>query len=222
MKCDSRRHRSQQGMALLFALLALLVLTFGAVALIRTVDGGVLALGNLAFKQTGLVANARGADAGEAWLSANIGSALLNSDQAALGYYASSRPTLDPTGSSIGSGNLMPQVDWDGNNCVVNGQSAAAAGCLMASSPVLDVNGDKVRYIITRLCTLPAAVGSAGNSCELPPIAGALSADDKSGAMGVKKPDRYVTPPANPYFRIITRALGPNGTVSFTETLVHF
>eukprot|EP01136_Pigoraptor_vietnamica_P031754 Opistho-1_new@92711 len=86
-----------RGVALVFALLALVALSLGAVALIRSVDTGVLALGNLSFKQSGLASGSRRADDAMDWLAANMGTVVLDSDQPAQGYYASSLDTLDAT-----------------------------------------------------------------------------------------------------------------------------
>ena len=62
--------RAQRGMSMLFALMALVILGLGAVALTRSVDTGTLIMGNLGFKQDTLAASSSGAEQAIAWLQA--------------------------------------------------------------------------------------------------------------------------------------------------------
>jgi len=57
---------SQAGLSLIFALLALVALSLGAVALIRSVDGGTLVLGNLGFKQDATVSTEKATESAAA------------------------------------------------------------------------------------------------------------------------------------------------------------
>lgn len=211
----------QAGVALLFTLLALVALSMGAVALIRSVDTGTLALGNLSFKQSGVTAGAKAADQALTWLAANIASGVLDSNVAAQGYSATSMDSLDPTGRSIGTANLMAQVDWGDNNCVVNGVAVGAQGC-MDTAPEVTVGADKVRFIIARLCSKPLPTSDATNSCAVPVMGSTVSASGRGSIDSSNKTDRTGGVVYSPYFRIITRTVGPKETVSFTETLVRF
>ena len=89
--------RTQRGVSLLFALLALAAISLAAVALVRSVDSGVQVIGNLSFKQDATAAADRAAEVARAWLQAP-GRDLLNDSTSGLGYYASSQDNLDPTG----------------------------------------------------------------------------------------------------------------------------
>jgi type IV pilus assembly protein PilX len=215
-----REPRAQQGVALIFSLLALVALTLGAVALIRSVDSGVLALGNLSFKQSGLTSGAKGADAAIEWLTAHVGETALNADITASGYYATSMDSLDVTRRTVDFPQPYAQVDWDDNTCKVNGVSVASAGC-HSPSAAMTVNGDTVRYIITRLCSKALPTYDAANSCAAPVVSSSTDALGR-GALGYDTPEHTGSPSYSPYFRIITRTVGPKGTVSFTETLVRF
>lgn len=218
------RHRgqalAQRGVALIFALLALVALTIGAVALIRSVDSGVLALGNLSFKQSGLTSGAKGADTAIEWLKAHVASTDIEKDIEGEGYYATSLDSLDATRRSVDLDPPLAQVDWDANGCVVNGKSVAASGCKTTSAEI-DVNGDKVRYIIMRLCAKEGPTFDAANSCAAPVVSSTADALGR-GALGYDTPEHTGTPSFSPYFRIITRTVGPKGTASYTETLVRF
>ncbi|MEJ6006404.1 MULTISPECIES: hypothetical protein [unclassified Roseateles] len=212
------RQPKQAGVALIFALLALVALTMGAVALIRSVDTGTLALGNLSFKQSGVTAGAKAADQALTWLAANIGNGTLDANIPAKGYSATSMDSLDPTGRSVGTANLMAQVDWDDNNCA---QAGVGAGC-MDTAPEITVGSDKVRYIITRLCSKPLPTSDATNSCAVPVAGSTIDAAGRGSLDAGAKTDRTGGIVYSPYFRIITRTVGPKGTVSFTETMVRF
>lgn len=216
-RLNSLRH--QAGMALVFAMIALVILTMGAVALIRSVDTNVLALGNLAFKQSALVSAARGTDAAMDWLAANMGTATLNNDQVAQGYYATSLDALDPTGRTVGTAAVLAQVDWDGNGC----QGTGTPSCLTPSAEI-KVNGDTVRYIIARLCNASGDPNATVNPplCAVPPVAAKTESAGMNGGLGLEPNPNTAYDSYNPYYRVVTRTVNPKGTVSFTETLAHF
>lgn len=210
---------AQRGMALIFAMVALVALTVGAVALIRSVDSGVLALGNLAFKQSGVTAGASATEAAMAYLQANLGSENLNSNKPEHGYYATQMASLDVTGRTAGSANVLAMVDWNGDGCKINGKDAGAATCTTKPSKAINVGGDQVSYIITRLCR--DATAPAATECATPVTQSSTQALGR-GALDYGSPEQLGVASYSPYYRIITRTVGPKGTVSFTETLVHF
>lgn len=217
---------TQRGVSLIFALLALVAMTLGAVALIRSVDSGVLALGNLSYKQAALSAGARATEQAVAYLEANIFAATLDNNQPAFGYYATSLDALDPTARSVTTGVVQALVDWDANNCLINGQNVGPAACI-AASPEVVVGQDRARYIITRLCSIQGpwigtdpATGMQ-QDCASPRVAGSGTGSGRGDPGPAGDPGR-LAPSYSPYFRIITRAVGPKGTVSYTETMVHF
>jgi Tfp pilus assembly protein PilX len=61
----------QQGMVLFFALIALVVMSLAAVALIRSVDTNTMIAGNLGFKQSATVSADSGVETAIDWLGAN-------------------------------------------------------------------------------------------------------------------------------------------------------
>lgn len=202
-------------MALIFALLALVALTLGAVALIRSVDSGVLALGNMSYKQTGVSTGAKGAETAIAWLQANLAGTALENDLPAQGYYASSLDALDVTGRTVGTATPMAQVDWDSDTC----HGIGGVVCFRPS-PATTVGDETVRYVITRLCA-NAGTSASGNSCAVPVV----GANALASGRGDPNYNRYLRAGGatySAYYRIITRTAGPRGTLSYTETLVHF
>jgi type IV pilus assembly protein PilX len=208
--------RRQHGVSMLFALIALVVLTLGAVALVRSVDSGLMVMGNLGFKQSATSAAAVGADQAVSWLQLNRGTAVLDGDVAGGGYYPSSVETLNPTAPSNLGTTAMAVVDWEGNGC--NG-AAADTVCLVPSRAFDAGTGQTVRYVITRLCPTGGEPGPA-NNCVTPLSTSAV----ESSCRGEPNADlcRETLMAASPYYRIYTRVVGVRGTISFTETLVHF
>ena len=101
--CGSRCR--QDGVSLLFALLALVVLSMAAVGLVRSVDTGLLVQGNLGFKQDGVAAAASGAEEALKWLEMQASGDLEKDYPAGSGYYATSNETLDLTGNRTSSTN---------------------------------------------------------------------------------------------------------------------
>lgn len=226
MKRSMRRgttKAAQGGVALIFALLGLVVLTLGAVALIRSVDTSVLALGNLSMKQSALMAGTRRADDALIWLGNNLTSGALDNDIPDQGYYASSMDGLDPTGRSVPSGTVLALVDWDGNGCLVNGSDPGPSACLQASAEVV-INGDRSRYVITRMCNTAGNQDAVASTviCAVPPIPATTEGQGASGGQGYKSGGGTTIETYNPYYRVLTRTITSKGTVSFSETLAHF
>jgi len=219
----SLRRRVQRGVTLIYALLALVALTLGAVALIRSVDTSVLALGNLAFKQSGLTAGSRVAQDALGWVAGNIQGVLLEQNVVAQGYYATSMNTLDATGVSAQGANVQALVDWNGDGCRVNGVNVNPPACIQPSAAV-QVGDESVRYIITRMCAFAGSSDPevlAAQDCASPPIPNLIQGSSRGDCTvytGCEDSDKA---PAT-MFRVITRSLGPKGTVTFTETLAHF
>lgn len=212
---SARRH-AQRGVSLLFALMALVILGFGAVALTRSVDTGTLIMGNLSFKQDTLASSSVAAEEALVWLNANAAGATLNANIPERGYYASSVDKLDPTGNHTTTANKLPLVNWDG---LCNGATAGTyENCDVLPYTGTAVNGNQVQWVITRLCDNVGAP-SGTNLCVRP----AASSTSTAVERGELNPGgRISSGIASPYYRIIVRVEGPRNTVSYTESLVHF
>jgi Tfp pilus assembly protein PilX len=219
MRPSSRlpRRARQAGLSLLFALMSLVILGLGAVALLRSVDTGTLIIGNMSFKQDAAAASAAAAEQAITWLSNNSSGATLNADSPANGYYASARDMLDVTGNKTTANDKRPLINWDGN---CNGiDSSRYDICEVTPASGTDVNGNSVRWVITRLCD-SVGVPSGSNRC-LRPVATAAAGE--ANERGELKPGgRIVGAVASPFYRILVRVQGPRNTVVYTETLLHF
>jgi type IV pilus assembly protein PilX len=204
---------TQHGMVLVIALIVLVIMTMGTLAMVRSIDTGNLVAGNLSFKQGATAAGDIGTEAAIAWLQARIGTAELYQDSPENGYYATSMDLLDVSGGK--NDPALARVDWDFNDC----QGAQAANCV-TPSPALDAgNGNTVSTMIHRLCAQPLDPNSSLNSC-----VNALQSGDASAKRGELKygdDKRFGGQPAE-YYRITTRVKGPKNTVSLIETVVNF
>ncbi|GGI54803.1 pilus assembly PilX family protein [Oxalicibacterium solurbis] len=207
--------KRQQGVVLLIALIVLVAMTLAGIALVRSVDTGNLAAGNLAFRQGASLAADDGIEAGITWLSGQQGGGnSLKDDQAGNGYYATSQDALDVTNKTITSA----AVDWDHNSC----KDLDVTNCIQPSASV-EVKDDGVvlytySYIIHRLCSKPLGYNDKDNSCVT-----YQGSDDKSPSRDAPQAGdtRFAGEPV-PYYRITTRVLGPRNTTSFVQAVVHY
>ncbi|MDB5872863.1 MAG: hypothetical protein JWQ07_2305 [Ramlibacter sp.] len=208
--------RLQRGISLLFALMSLVILGFAAVALTRSVDTGILIMGNLAFKQDTLVSAGSGAEQAITWIQNNINTGVLDSDHTDLGYYASSLDKLDPTGNKSTAADPKPLVNWDGS--CQGATSGTFVNCSTLPFTGTAVNGNKIQWVITRLCDSPGSA-SGSNLCIRPVSLSTASSKDRGELLSG---GRISVGTASPYFRVIVRVEGPRGTLSYTESMVHF
>lgn len=118
----------QQGVVLFFALIALVVMSLAAVALIRSVDTNSIIAGNLSFKQSTMFSADRGVETALAWVIAN--EALLEADSVANGYYATS--------------DVVPHLN-----------ARALVDASGVTDTLDDGQGNAVRYVVQRMCQNP-------------------------------------------------------------------
>lgn len=208
--------RRQSGSSLLFALIALVLLALAAVGLTRSVNTGALIIGNLAFKQEVALAGDRAAETAIAWIEANSNGSVLLADAQASGYYSTSLDALDPTGR-LTAVESRAVVDWDMDGCAAAGGSFSS--CITPSNEVV-VNGNRSRYVITRLCAASGSPNASGNSCMSPLI---VSGPDDLNRAGYDyaKPTSLGETTTAPLYRIVVRTVGARGTTGFTEAIVH-
>lgn len=205
----------QRGVVLFLALMALVVMSLAAVALIRSVDTSSLIAGNLAFKQaattsadagveaaitsiTGMVAGSAGLDI------MNATGHLLNTNNLAVrpGYY-----------SYLTNLDLFAAATWD--NDINNSNNNSVNSALLP----IDGSGNKIRYIIQRMCRNPGAVKDA--DCLF-----ATAVDDTSGQQIKQISDICEGPGCyfggkTPQIRVTVRVTGPKNTVSYVQAFVY-
>jgi Tfp pilus assembly protein PilX len=180
--------RRQHGVVLFIALIVLVAMALAGIAMMRSVDTALGVAGNLAFRQASVQATERGVSAAYAYLSGTSGS-TLNSDDPANGYQA----------ELASDSNWFDPANWGSAVDVYPGSTDAA--------------GNRVRYIIQRMCTLAGPYGDT--QCALyTPTGGSTS----GSTMQVGATQFQSSPSV--YYRITTRVDGPRNTVSITQTTV--
>ncbi len=133
--------RPQQGVVLFFALIALVVMSLAAVALIRSVDSNSMIAANLSFKQSTMLSADRGVEAALTWV--NTHSALLAADSLDDGYYATS--LLDAQ-AQVDSGRKVSLAADDQGNIVsyVVQRMCQVVGAPNAGTPTYCLSGPSV------------------------------------------------------------------------------
>lgn len=208
--------QTTRGASLMVALVVLVMMSMGALAMVRVVGTGMLAAGNFAFKQAAVLASESGSEAAIDWLSARAASAEVLTDQPDAGFYATLQPGLDLTGGAAGA---TAAVDWLGDQCGARGTRGGVVCVQPAPALPADPAGHVVRYLVERLCRSAGSPDTAANSCLLHRSAQGSSPNQSQLSYGASS--RFHSANAV-YYRITVQVRGPRGTAAFTQTLVHF
>lgn len=194
----------QKGFSLFITLIALLVISLSAVALIRSVDTNTVIAGNLAFKQTATTSADSVVETAITWLQANNNGTTLNNTAVALGYSASvTNSAADPQGVAY----------WD---------SISAGACLMATgggcvsgsgTPLQDAAGNTGEYIIQRLCANTGA--ASGADC----IVSAGAVGSSGASLDPNNPISVVVQ-TQVYYRILVKVTGVRNAASYVQVIV--
>jgi type IV pilus assembly protein PilX len=199
--------KTQKGLVLFFALIALVAMSLAAAALIRSVDTSVLVAGNLAFKQSATTTGDTGMISAMDWINA---AGAINASVPANGYYARTRITTIT--SDVGD-------TWpDGAAWTPGVTSRLATGSGFPSgSPGYDpLTGNTVQYVIERMCR-NEGVASVSTCLMGSSSTGGNSLSDKS--------DPQLGGLANyalsPMYRVTARVAGPKNTISYIQAYVY-
>ncbi len=215
-----RRYRhGERGISLIVVLVALVIISFAALALLRSSDTSTIIAGNLAFQKTALQAGDAGVEDAIAFLVPLATGATLFADDAANGYFATTTDACDVTGQRTPD---VPadDVNWDGTDPGVTcNLDALTPNPQPAGVPA----GYTVRYVINRVCnaegdpnSLLAADGATPMTCSRVG-AGASEGSTRGGPSYGNLP---LTGETQQYYRITTRIEGPRNTVRYVQTLV--
>ena len=194
----------ERGLVLFVALIVMVVMSLAGLALIRSIDTTNLVIGNLAFRQSSiLAANFAVEDAGTGLFSsvdpAGTGQIPdLTQDWPQWNYFATYQKSDDPRGVPAqvqkASNFTLTRVLNDG---LVNGVAGT---------------NNTIRYVIERMCT--ATGPAAANTCDMMP---------PKQAPGDTINDNPAIPlPKIPFYRVTIRVDGPpkTNTVSFVQAML--
>jgi Tfp pilus assembly protein PilX len=212
--------KQQRGISLIVVLIGLVIISFAAVALLRSTDTATLIAGNLGFKKAALASGDAGTETAITWLNNNVAGTALHADQTASGYYASSRDACDLTGTRTPNV-TNDDVDWIGGNPQAN---CNISSFHPAANPPGVAAGYSVSFIVNRMCNAAGNPGAVLAADGITPMvcSGADSTGDASGSTRVG-PDYggyAFTGSSQIYYRITTRVTGPRNTVRYTQTWV--
>jgi type IV pilus assembly protein PilX len=186
----------QRGVVLIFALIVLLILTIGGVALLRSMSSSLFSAGNLAFRRD-----------------------LMNQGEQAVAYvltqFNSGTPPLGTPGSTD---NDLISANYHATTLVTNNQGVPTAllvGDLafpaygQLSNDIIGATGDvSIRYVIDRLC-LPGTTIPSSALC-------VQSSGIPTG--GTHNRNTAVAPPSATVYRLSVRVSGARNTQVFLQT----
>ena len=197
-------HKFQQGVVLFIALIALVVMSLAAVALIRSIDTSTIIAGNLATKQLATISADSGLETAITWLSRPavvLDPTILYVDSASSGYYASQEKS--PTTLSWNANDSLPAT---GTNIDANGT---------------DASGNTIRYIIQRMC-IPSAGGVAAAPAAANCLFGApVVGNSSQGVRPSPLAGAATTTTQSPMYRITARVTSVKSTVSYIQAFVY-
>ena len=186
-------HR-QRGIVVFVALIAVVMLSLAAVALMRSVHTSTLVVGNLAFRSAAMSMSTAAVEKAVFDMfppTATI--ADLRNHDLNRNYYA----TLQPGENALGVPAALQSI-----------------GAYPGSFVVLtDTSGNQARFVIERMC-LAAALGLPANGtlCEMiPPKQSIAGQGDEIEDIGL---------PRVPFYRMTVRIDGPNNSVTFAQAML--
>jgi Tfp pilus assembly protein PilX len=215
---ERSRSVKQRGVVLFFTLIALLVMSLAAVALIRSVDTSSMIAGNMAFKQSTTTSADAGVENAIAWLNATQ---LANASKPILTDTTNAFNMTDATKGYYSNASSSPDLFAD----------ATWSAITDSSNPVItDSSNNRVQFIIQRMCLSGNALPSTQeNSAVSPPKTACLFSSPLVNGNGQNIPlpsdvcEGSGCPNAgqSPQFRITARAQGPRFAVSYVQAFVY-
>ncbi|MEQ1600238.1 MAG: hypothetical protein ABL885_00555 [Methylophilaceae bacterium] len=192
-------NRVQRGIVLFFALIALVVMSLAAVALIRSVDTNSMIAGNLAFRRAAVIAADSGTETALVWIDNNSGA--LIGDDTSKGYYATSVNNL-----------LTPLIDESNGKLMVDANGINASGADFVAGT--DKNGNHVTYVIQRMCKTTGA--ATPETCLYGPGASMQCLNNA----GIQISGAMCSEAKSPIYRVTTKVVGPRNTVSYIQAFL--
>ena len=203
----------QKGVVLIVALIILVAMTLGGLALIRSMDTSTLIAANISTQQSAIYSSDEGIESAVAWLESNLttvlpdNTKLLDYDYSSVGYTASATAiNANQTGEDLWS-------FLSGGSKVVCTLPRNVNICDDLGEP--DASGNTVQFVIQRLCNTSGPINGAG--CTVSQATSSNTDGENQGA------GEYSLGPANnsTYYRITVRAMGARNAVSYVQAVVN-
>ncbi len=193
----AKQATKQHGVVLFFALIALVVMSLAAVALIRSVDTASLIAGNLSFRRSATVSADSGTETALAWLTTQASTALEN-NITGNAYYATDRNAL---GVLVNPKDLL--------NALLPPYPKQATGVGIAAG--VDQSGNTITYVIQRMCK---AAGPVTETNCLLSAASTLAGHSMGGDQSLE------LSASSPIYRVTAKVVGPRNTVSYIQAFI--
>jgi type IV pilus assembly protein PilX len=231
--CKRGHIMKQSGVVLFFALIALVVMSLAAVALIRSVDTSTLIAGNLAFRQAAATSGDAGINAAGAWMAATQKTMDANARIALTdpGCPSACADAFNVTGA-LATGLMIGGVPCCQNNGYYSNIDPAVSitdgtGIQWTDSDSVlvgtDSSGNDIRYVIQRMCR-------TANQMLSTPQCLFSGADLHDGSAGIALASNICDPTISPgcpkagqaaMYRITARVTGSRKTVSYIQSFVY-
>jgi type IV pilus assembly protein PilX len=185
--------RSERGVVLIVALIALVVMTLAGIALFRSIDTGNSLSGNMAFRQSALQNSDVGVEAAFIALPAIH---VSRNTPIANQYYAI-RKSVDSQGIPSG-------ITWSSVPCRDN----------LNAQVLCSTREYQVKYVIERLCD-----EQTGGSTVVTSIATYCFADFNRGDERGKDSGAFITDIVT-YYRVTVQVIGPRNAASYVQAVI--
>jgi hypothetical protein len=196
--------RSQRGVVIFIALIVLVAMTLAGIAMMRSSGSAMLTAGNLGFRQNATASGDLGLETARTWLSLQ-GTVTLENRIPSQGYYATWHDKEPVVVGEIFDPLLWGESNW--NN---------AGRAIQVNAGARDAAGNKVSYVIHRMCAVPGATSGTGAPANQECV---MVSDPGKG--GPKEAGQIaLTGTSQVYFRVTARIEGPKNTGSSVETRV--
>ncbi len=207
----------QAGVVLMIALIVLVALAIGGIALVRSVGTTSVISGNLAFQQAATREGEVGTET--AIRSIEVGNPLalsdaqLENDNLARGYVASAPAAGNPSNwaaywaATIDPAPITIPVTAGTAAC---GQGGGRA-CTLVTDPA---TSNTVSYTIQRLCQ------TAGDPLLVPTACASHAPVASQSGGSLSSGNQQINGIPQHYYRITARVVGPRNTVSYVQTIV--
>lgn len=199
MNRTRRQIAPQRGIVLFVALIALVVLSLGAVATIRAIDSTGMIAGNMAFKQASTEATHIGIGLALQTLSQTPNRDLSIPAKGYLSFLA-----------SPGAGDMPPRAAWTPVACY-----GASAGSAISRPVVVDCDDASIyrtQAVIERLCRLTPVTDVTTQCIGAPPE------DDGSKKAGSLK----LVTQGQVHYRVTVRVRGPRNAISVAQAILAY
>ena len=194
----------QRGVVLIFAMIALIILLVGAVAMVRSISTSLFTAGNYGFKRD----------------LANQGERTMST---VVALFSTGALNTAAAREASAVANNYSAVILNSNARGIP-ETLLATDALFAGNTANDISvpnqGVTIRYVIDRLCTSAGSVDSA--RCALGTVGEAAGVNSQDLAVGtsggVSVAGKKSASPIRPVYRVSMRVIGPRRTEAYFQT----